>query len=316
MTAVERARRSLHGWKPGRRMRALHNSHAEDYGGCPQLYDFRHNLGMRSLGYVPALVVGRAMHAATATIRAGMMQPSSAFAAAALEIDGASKPRPGDQQQADNDTIKVASMIRGYLNRWHRELGPISTTANEVKLQAPLINPATGKESRTFFLEGTLDGFVQRSDGLWLYEQKTTSDTLADTLGYLKAGLQVPLYSELLSFNYGQPAGAILDVVKKPKLPKRKAETRAELADRWVREYADDPDTYFSRVELPYSEQRRTWALGELWRVAESIRASDKHGYRATRSWKVCKTPTGWCRFRSLCWYGDATGFAQKEEAA
>jgi len=302
-------------WRPSHKMLPLHNSHAEAYGACPEAYNLSINFGVQSEGYIQPLIVGSAMHAATAEIRAGY-GPDDAIDAAVKVVANANKPAEGDEALAVNDVAKLNAMIRGYWNRWKDDLEPIFTGDNEVLLRAPLINPATGKKSRTFYLEGILDASIFNARGPILYEQKTTSDTVRETLAYLNAGLQVPLYLELLRFNVGEPAGAILDVIKKPILARKNSkkngrETLSDWTERCIEAYSADPNRFFGRVEIPYSESRQRWALKQLWLVAEGIRHANRYGYRAVRSWKVCKSAM-WCKFKSLCWYDDIEGYTIK----
>jgi hypothetical protein len=297
-------------------MRSLHVSCVETFGDCPAAYDYRRNHRVDSAGYNSALTVGKAMHAAGQKMREGWApMPQVALAAAAEVIDAAAKPRPEDAEQALIDAARVTVMIEGYWRRWSAE--PIRTDRNELTLRAPLVNPATGKESKTFYVEGTLDGALE---GPHVYEEKTTNDTLDETEAYLRNGLQIPIYQYLTLYSLGEPTGALIDLVKKPTVKRRTAqgESLLDWGKRCLEDYAKRPEHFFRRVELPYDEARMRWALSEFWRVAEEIRLSDKQGYRAIRSLKVCRGSTGWCRYRGLCWYSDLDGYdiEQQEEQA
>lgn len=300
-------------WAPPPGARALHVSQVEAFGDCPAAYDFAVNHQVAEQGYCSALAVGSAMHAATAALRRAWDPRTETISAAAAVLDATPKPRPEDKQQALADSARLVAMVDGYWARW--ENAPLCTTRNEVTLRAPLRNPATGAESKTFYVEGTLDAILDSPGGPLVYEQKTTSDTLDEVEAYLRNGLQIPIYQYLLRCSVGEPGGAVLDIVKKPVVKRRAAqgESLPAWGKRCLDDYAARPDHFFRRAEAPYDETRVNWALGVFWQVAEEIRNSDRHGYRAVRSLHVCRGSLGWCRYRNLCWYAEVPDFTANQ---
>lgn len=282
-------------------LRKIHVSHAEAFSRCPTEYQLRHVFGVELGGYIPPLARGGAMHAACAVLRERQGFDDAMQAAAAELAARGIETLPA--LSIEWETATVWAMLRGYVERWNGSM--VYTGANEVQFTAPLINPDSGRPSRTFELEGTVDGLLLR-DGAWsLYEMKTTSDTLHETEAYLREGIQIPVYDELVHRAKGiELQSNVIDLIKKPVTRKRKADTPHEWAKRAVEDYRADPDRFFRRVELDVDESRIRWAMGVMWRIAEQIRDADRRGYLAVRGWSCCKRGSGWCPLKSLCWYG------------
>jgi hypothetical protein len=177
---------------------------------------------------------------------------------------------------------------------------------NEIAMAAPLRNPATGGRSRRWRLAGRVDGLIL-GDGAWsLYEMKTTSDTLNETESYLREGIQIPVYDELTLRARGiELQSNVVDIIKKPIIKRRKGEAVASWEQRCLDDYRERPDWFFRRAEIPVEESRIRWAMGQMWRIAGLIDESHRKGFVALRGWSCCKKAYGWCRFKSLCWYGD-----------
>ncbi len=283
-------------------MRELHVSDAEMFVRCPEEYHLRRVLGVAEPGYAPALAQGRAMHAAGAGLREGR-NVDAALTLAARELDASGASALGVEAAAV-ETAKVAVMVNGYAERWATE--PVRHCVNEIAMEAPLINPATGHCSRSFVLAGRVDGLILDGGAWSLYEMKTTSDTLNETESYLREGIQIPVYDELALRARGiELQTNVVDIIKKPVIKRRKGEPVAQWAQRCLDDYRARPDWFFRRVEIPVEEARIRWAMSMMWRIAEQIRESHRRGFVALRGWSCCKKAYGWCRFKSLCWYGD-----------
>jgi hypothetical protein len=181
-------------------------------------------------------------------------------------------------------------------------------------MRAPLVMPRTGRRSRTFYVRGIADAILP---GGLLYEMKTTSDTVTECKAWLEQSIQIPLYQALAIAEGRQVSGTLIDIVKKPVIRRRtsgkNAETQAQYAVRCLRAYADEPERFFLRAELEYSESRCAEALSIAWETAERIRACDRGGYTALRG-PSCKGPYGWCDMRDLCWHGNADGYEVIED--
>jgi len=172
-----------------------------------------------------------------------------------------------------------------------------------------------------------------------LYELKTTSDSLNEAEQWLSMSDQIPWYWHLMEANGIAPRGALIDIVKKPKLvrrnsrawntylrecraydegstddepvpPKQKAEAYPEYMARCAQAYAETPKDYFRRVEVPYDAERVDAVKKTAWAVARQIWQNERVGrYPHVKTQKSCKSCYGWCRMRNLCWYGSKEGY-------
>jgi len=283
-------------------MEELHVSDAEMFARCPEEYNLRRVLGVVEDGYSSALAIGGAMHVAGAALREGRGTDSALLLAhAELLKRGAGSLTPDEVAW---EAARLDVLVMGYIERWSGDM--VKHCVSEVHMIAPLINPATGHKSRTFVLAGTVDGLILDGGAWHLYEMKSTSDTLDETESYLREGIQIPVYDELAFRARGiEPQSNVVDLIKKPVVRKRKDESPQEWAKRCMVDYREQPDRFFRRVELPVEESRIRWAMSAMWRTAEQIRESRRNGFIALRGWSCCKKAYGWCRFKSLCWYGD-----------
>lgn len=276
--------------------RELHVSCAETFTRCQREYELARVHRVAEPGYAPALAQGGAMHAAGEALRLGQ-GVAGATVAACQEL----RSRGVETLTAEArewETAKVGCMITAYLERWGAD--SIRTKDNEVTLRAPLID-ASGKRRRGFSFVGTVDALV----GDMLYEMKTTSDTVHETEAYLREGLQVPAYNDLVQRALGvELQSNLVDIIKKPVVKRRKIDTPAEWGERALADYRARPNHFFRRAELPVDESRIRWARDVLFRIAGQVRECDRYGYMAVRGWSCCKRAYGWCRYKELCWHG------------
>jgi hypothetical protein len=311
-------------------MTPLSPSSIEAFARCPALYHYSRKLRVDESGYTmvqSARVVGRAVHAAAQALREGYSGDLALGAAkatvsnACIESNGPCVEMP---PQAKRDIAKVEAMVKGFV-AW-RQTHALFTTQNEIRMAGPLINPATGRQSRQFSLRGIADAvverklfsgevesgaIVQRHAEHYLYELKTTSDTVHDRLASLRQGIQLPLYAELLRLSHGiEIAGYIVDVIKKPVKPLKKNEPLHCWVSRCVTHYAQDPQRFFAREVWPYEESAVRKALAVAWRTAQAIRDCERYGYDdVPKGESCCKTAYGWCPMKALCWHGSSDGY-------
>ncbi len=303
--------------------RTLSPTGAETFRRCPRLYQLRKEYEFEPKGYAPALEIGKAMHEAGAAYRERkdrrVVMDTAAHhilsaAADASEVGGEYR------DQAMADSMKVATMLQGYLHSLQVDPPevPLFTADNEMELHAPLVNPETGRASRTFELHGFIDGLIahtplvdfgeQPRREYYLYEMKTTSGTVNDLVKTVRAGVQLPVYQEMLRLGRGvEVVGTVLDIIKKPVLRPRRSkkngvESPQEYNARCLEAYQDDPARFFRRVVIDYDEVRVREAREALWAVARQIRECFRWGFPALCG-AGCNGQFGWCQFRELCWY-------------
>ena len=103
----------------------------------------------------------------------------------------------------------------GYHLRWYEE--PLVAELVEHEFEMPLVNPLSGRSSRTFVLRGKIDALVRcgQTDRQYLVEHKTTSQDISEGSAYwqkLRMDGQVSTYYAA----FPDAAGCIYDVIRRP----------------------------------------------------------------------------------------------------
>lgn len=129
-----------------------------------------------------------------------------------------------DERPDPFDLVKAEVMLASYIFVYSEDdLKNYEVLGVELEFQAPLINPETGAESRTWQQAGKLDVLLRdRRDGLvWFMEHKTSSEDVALGTNYwkrLRIDSQVSTYfAGAAAHGYGA-AGCVYDVLGKPAL--------------------------------------------------------------------------------------------------
>lgn len=126
------------------------------------------------------------------------------------------------QVEADPfERTKAEALLVGYDARWGDE--PYEVLSVEQQFEAPLLNPATGAESKTWRLAGKLDLMLRdlRDGRTLLAEHKTSSEDIRQGSDYwrrLRMDSQVSIYFDG-AYSLGHDvAGCLYDVIGKPAL--------------------------------------------------------------------------------------------------
>jgi hypothetical protein len=331
--------------------RTLTYSAMEAWGRCETEYRLAFEELIVPVEYPAALAIGSGFHAGVEALHRGRSladawaiaaQKIEAFAAkACLHLDEEGK---GELAAAlARDAAKTRAMLRAWLER-HDTQPPTGAPAGEVRfldrdlevvetelaLEAPLVNPLTGRPSRTFILAGRVDAVVRHRDGDrrfsradgtegWhICEIKTTGEDLDEFIEAMRFSSQPAIYQALagarLARDFGPCLGTVLDIARKPTIRPKKGEAPEAFEARALDEYRKEPDRYFRRVVLPVDEALRREAMVNAWRIADGIRRAERFGYVSKRG-PACRGAFGPCRYRPLCWSNDRTGFVRKQTA-
>lgn len=178
--------------KPKRKLRVITNSELKTARRCAREHDLAYVRGIRPVATPEPFVDGNAVHAGLAAwwLATGDVEP---LAAALSELD---------RLQLDPyKHAKLAVMLTGYHERWAIHRHHYEVLAVEREFRAPLINPETGKRSRTYDLGGKVDAIVRdkRTNCLVLVEHKTTSEDIGPGTTYWKRLLldsQISIYHD------------------------------------------------------------------------------------------------------------------------
>lgn len=217
---------------------ALTNSRLKAFRACARLHHYRYEVCAHAVTTSGAARFGTLFHAGLeAWWLAYQLDVTDRFKTAL----GAMRSL-GDDMDVDDYTIAV-ELMRGYHERWKDE--PLITELAEHEFEMPLVNPATGRSSRTFVLKGKIDAKVtdQRDWRSYLVEHKTTTSDISDGAGYwqrLRMDGQITVY-------YGafpEVAGCIYDVIRRPLLRRYRAtpeESRTYTLGKRCKLCADAP---------------------------------------------------------------------------
>jgi hypothetical protein len=122
-------------------------------------------------------------------------------------------------------------MLRAYVAEYCDE--DFEVVVLEKEFSGPLVNPATGRKSRSFIIRGKVDGIVRRGDQHLLLEHKTAATISGDYLERLAMDLQILLYSYYVRETLDCPVTEVLyNVLVKPRLAQAEGETEQEYEVR------------------------------------------------------------------------------------
>lgn len=230
----------------------------------------------------------------------------------------------------------VKGLMYGYAVQWEAGMADKEIECMEKTFVGPLMNPATGKPSRTWRVAGKIDKLVQEDGARVLYDHKTTSQEIENPDAVYWRTLQVDSqhqhYELLLWLNALKVDRIVWDVVRKPGIrPKKVAkkerqgivatgtycgfhvspETRAAYTEeetengelfcfRVCQEVTERPERYFARRSVVRTNHELLEYQRELWEAADSMRLARNEGthYRNASACMNYGTP---CIFLGVC---------------
>lgn len=224
----------------------------------------------------------------------------------------------------------VIGIMVGYDARW-RGAGWV-TAAVEQEFVLPIINPETGRSSRTFRQAGKIDGIaLWTDDRLYQIEHKSTTEDISDPAGpYFRRLAIESQVSQYVLAKWQQGVhldGTLYDVIRRPGIrPKAisKADQKAIAetgiycgfnidppADvtredaylyqcRVARECLEQPERYFARVSVPRLDTEVLEYAQELWEMADQIRLA-RVNHRHPRHPGSCMAYGRPCEYLGVC---------------
>ena len=221
------------------------------------------------------------------------------------------------------DLAKARALLIGYDARWLDAMEDIEVLSVEVELTpVPIVNPVTGRESRTWLIGGKLDAYVRRisTNQRLLVEHKTTSLSIDPGSTYwrrLKIDAQVSTY-----FAATDVEGCIYDVIVRPGTRPAKAtapesrkytkdgrlyanqreadETPEEFFNRLVEAIGSEPDRYYARGDVVRLDGEIREHMADVWGIAQTIREDHKL-QRWPRNADGCERYGKMCAFFDVC---------------
>jgi len=242
-------------------------------------------LGVRPAADAPALTFGSYIHAS-------------------LERVWGSKPLTPVEVPKGLDPFKVetaAAMIEGYFARWEY---PTTAIGAELPFRAPLVNPETGSSSRTFELGGKLDALMLDENGnVLIVEHKTAGEDIGPGTPYwqrLRIDCQISTYYVGARALGHAPVGVLYDVLRKPTIRPRVADTPGLWGARLRGDIAEHPDKYYQRGVVVLLEDEERDAAFDTWQTARAIAEADRLN-RHPRNADACVRWGRLCSFFQVC---------------
>lgn len=317
--------------------RILTNSRLIALRTCQRLHYYRYVKGYRPIVSAHALRFGTLVHhCLEAWSRAEDGEARLAAALDALVAAHADAQRAGEPIDPF-DYVRVRVMVVGYHERWVND--GLEWLAVEAPFKMPLRNPATGRPSPLWEIQGKRDADIRdRATGfLHVVERKTASGDIGPGSKYwskLTLDGQVSIYLDAARAEGRDVRSVFYDVLGKPAIKPYKAtppeerrytekatklkdgtvrpagslhanqrerdETPEEFEERLAAYVGEDPNRYFRRGEIVRLEDEVEEARFDIWQLAQQLRESERAG-RYPRNPSACERYGRLCEFFAVC---------------
>jgi len=270
------------------------------FRGCPRRHYYRFELGLSRIRGAAPLRFGKALHLGLEAHNGGATADEAvARAAAGYE----QPPEWADPTDWTVERETLAALLAGHF--WRYDDDDVQIIAAEQVFDLPLVNPRTGRQSRTFRLGGKIDAIVRLPDGrLAVLEYKTAGEDIGPDSEYwlrLRCDPQLSHYV-LAARTIGHDVATVLyDATRKPTIRLRRNETPEQYGERLLADLGERPDYYFQRREVPRLEDELAEYRLELWQQARQLREAQRHG-RWFRN--VGRMTCSHCAFSAVCLNG------------
>lgn len=201
----------------------LSNSAIACFRSCPRQFQFRYVMKRRPQRSSEALRFGSFFHAG---LNAWWGEPGDASDKFSAAVHAMRERAETKLEDADPfDLVKAEELIRGYSARWGFD--SYETLAVERQFDVALVNPETGRASKTYRLQGAIDAIAQRDGKTVHVEHKTTSTDITPGSDYWRKvsalDSQVSTYQAALKSLGYENVETLYDVVRKVALKPYKA---------------------------------------------------------------------------------------------
>lgn len=308
-----------------RKLPIVTNSSAQDYRTCARMYQLKHELLIRPIKTADTLRFGSMFHIGLEwwwIVAWWIGAPQWLRLRAALRGMRAVNADPFD-------LVRAEELMRGYHFRWIDE--DVRPIAIEAEFVAPLVNPQSGAESRTWLLSGKIDAIARAGDRTVNVEHKTTSEDISLGSFYwkrLRIDAQVSTYFVGAKTLGVDTRECLYDVIRKPDMRPYQAtpaearrytkptkndpvprlyanqreadETPEEFRKRLRVHIAENPERYYARQTVVRLDRDAEDAAYDLWSTAKAIRDSQLAD-RWPRNPGACIRYGRECEYFKLC---------------
>lgn len=260
---------------------------------CPRAYYWRYVKQLVKIRFTPLpLFFGTVIHHAL-----DIWHHTRDLTKALLGIDKEFLLHESDQNGVDHvEKARAKALMKGYAYTYPEE--DFDVKLIETEFNIPIINPDTGRQSRSFTLRGVFDMIVEKLGYAWLFEHKTTGRTTGAYLDRLWSDFQVTLYSYAMSLTGYRLKGVVYNILEKTKHQQKKTEDLKAFEDRMVEEYQNP--SHFDRQELLFLHQHHETACRLVWTVIQRILECRLTGYwhqNPAACWQYDRA----CQYYSIC---------------
>lgn len=212
-------------------------------------------------------------------------------------IDYYDRQDPDSQAEADALAVEegiTRALVSGYTDRYGLE------GRREVEFERPLVNPDTGRQSRSFLLGGKIDGMtVVGKNHAVLIEDKLTQQIQQNRIESLPLDEQTTEYLDALLWR-GWTGEVEYRYTRWPSIKQRKDEGPLDFLGRFVGDVDTRPEFYFINQRLRFPTEHLEEHRRERWQIAKDI-LDCRRTERWYRSPATCDMFGGGCRYFPLC---------------
>lgn len=200
---------------------------------CLRQAFYRYELGLSRVRTADALRLGTAFHLGMQRLNEGR---SIEDTIAEIAAGYSAVPEWADAQAWEVERETAAAMIVGH--RWRYEQDEFEVVAAELPFAMPLVNPESGRASRSYTLAGKIDAIIRMPDGRHaVLEYKTCGEDIGPDSDYwprLNCDPQVSMYV-LAARHLGYDTATVLyDVSRKPSIAPRQIPILDDSGDKIV----------------------------------------------------------------------------------
>lgn len=213
----------------------LSASSISTYQTCPRMFEYDKLRCIRPAEKSDSLNFGSVIHKGLERIFAELNNTSIDKEQVREMAHDCALDKSAECSLSQEDWCKVTALLDAYLDLYFDEdRGLFDVVEVESRFTNHAVNPKTGKESSRFGVCGYCDAVVKNrlTGEYWVIEHKTSSQVTDGYLQRVNIDLQSAIYIDAIRRKYGNCAGVIYDVLKKPKHVMAVGETDEEFEAR------------------------------------------------------------------------------------
>lgn len=205
------------------------------YQTCPRMYEYDRLRHIKPVEKSDALNFGSVVHKGLEMIFSRLNDELLTKDKIRQHAHDCAMDKAAECSLSQEDWCKVTALLDAYIDLYFDEDRQLfEVVAVESNFCAHAVNPKTGKDDSRVGVIGYIDAVVKNrlTDEYWVIEHKTSSQVTDGYLQRVNIDLQSAIYIDAIRRKYGNCAGVIYDVLKKPKHVMAVGETDEEFEAR------------------------------------------------------------------------------------